>query len=173
MIDTEALRTFIAVHRQKGFSGAARTLRRTQPAISTRIRLLEQDLGVRLFERTANGIMLSITNNTTANLPVDVTDTYTNEMRSKDLAPGDTVGLHFWLPPNHNWYDLIVTTSADADFVRQCAGHVQNGEPSISDPKMAQVPPRRHIHGGGGGPEVHRDEGQSRAERSRGPGYRK
>ena len=122
----------------------------------------------------ASGIALRITNNTTANVPLDVTDTtHTNEMRSKDLAPGDTVGLHFWLPPNHNWYDLIVTTSADADFVRQCAGHVQNGEPSISDPKMAQVPPRRHIHGGGGGPEVHRDEGQSRAERSRGPGYRK
>ncbi len=121
----------------------------------------------------ASGIALRITNNTTANVPVDVTDTYTNEMRSKDLAPGDTVGLHVWLPPNHNWYDLIVTTSADADFVRQCAGHVENGEPSISDPKMAQVPPRRHIHGGGGGPEVHRDEGQSRAERSRGPGYRK
>lgn len=59
MIDTEALRTFIAVHRQKGFSGAARTLRRTQPAISTRIRLLEEDLGARLFDRTANGIMLS------------------------------------------------------------------------------------------------------------------
>jgi DNA-binding transcriptional LysR family regulator len=59
MIDTEALRTFIAVHRQKGFSGAARTLHRTQPAISTRIRLLEQDLGARLFERSASGIMLS------------------------------------------------------------------------------------------------------------------
>jgi len=59
MFDTEALRTFISVHRQKGFSGAARALHRTQPAISTRIRLLEQDLGVRLFERTANGIMLS------------------------------------------------------------------------------------------------------------------
>lgn len=59
MIDTEALRTFIAVHRQKSFSGAARHLHRTQPAISTRIRLLEQQLGARLFERTANGIVLS------------------------------------------------------------------------------------------------------------------
>src|SRR5262249_52982240 len=59
MIDTEALRTFIAVHRQKGFSGAARMLHRTQPAISNRIRLLEQELGAPLFERAANGIMLS------------------------------------------------------------------------------------------------------------------
>ena len=59
MLDTEALRTFIAVHRQKGFSGAARMLHRTQPAISTRIRLLEQDLGARQFERTTGGLMLS------------------------------------------------------------------------------------------------------------------
>ena len=34
-------------------------LHRTQPAISTRIRLLEQGLGAPLFERTANGLMLS------------------------------------------------------------------------------------------------------------------
>ena len=32
----------------------------------------------------ASGIALRITNNTAANVPVDVTDTYTNEMRSKD-----------------------------------------------------------------------------------------
>lgn len=59
MIDSEALRTFLAVHRQKGFSGAARILNRTQPAISTRIRLLEQALGAPLFERAAHGIILS------------------------------------------------------------------------------------------------------------------
>jgi len=58
-MDTDALRTFLAVHRHEGFSDAARILGRTQPAISSRIRLLEQDLGVRLFERTASGIVLS------------------------------------------------------------------------------------------------------------------
>jgi hypothetical protein len=39
-IDAEALSTFLAVHRQKGFSNAARFLHRTQPAISRRIALL-------------------------------------------------------------------------------------------------------------------------------------
>jgi len=58
-MDTEALRTFLEVHRKRGFSDAARVLGRTQPAISSRIRLLEQELGVRLFERTAVGIVLS------------------------------------------------------------------------------------------------------------------
>ena len=58
-MDTEALRTFLSVYREKGFSSAARALHRTQPAISSRIRLLERELGAPLFERTANGIALS------------------------------------------------------------------------------------------------------------------
>jgi DNA-binding transcriptional LysR family regulator len=58
-MDAEALSTFLAVHRQRGFSNAARFLHRTQPAISRRIALLEQELGVKLFERTADGIALS------------------------------------------------------------------------------------------------------------------
>lgn len=58
-MDAEALSTFLAVHRQRGFSNAARFLHRTQPAISRRIALFEQELGVRLFERAAGGIALS------------------------------------------------------------------------------------------------------------------
>ncbi|MES2255359.1 MAG: LysR family transcriptional regulator [Pseudomonadota bacterium] len=58
-MDYEGLRTFLAVYRERGFSGAARALNRTQPAISSRIRLLEEELQVRLFERTTQGIVLS------------------------------------------------------------------------------------------------------------------
>lgn len=58
-MDADALATFLAVHREHGFSSAARVLHRTQPAISRRIQLLEQELGVPLFERTAAGIVLS------------------------------------------------------------------------------------------------------------------
>lgn len=58
-MDAEALATFLAVHRERGFSSAARALHRTQPAISRRIQLLEQELGVPLFERAAAGIVLS------------------------------------------------------------------------------------------------------------------
>lgn len=58
-MDGEALNTFLAVHRERGFSNAARVLHRTQPAISRRIHQLEQELGVPLFERIAGGIALS------------------------------------------------------------------------------------------------------------------
>lgn len=58
-MDIDALNTFLAVYRRQGFSNAARFLHRTQPAISRRIALLEQELGVPLFERIAGGIALS------------------------------------------------------------------------------------------------------------------
>lgn len=58
-MDAEALETFLAVHRERGFSNAARRLHRTQPAISRRINLLEEELGAPLFERAAHGPVLS------------------------------------------------------------------------------------------------------------------
>src|SRR5262245_26898140 len=58
-MDSDALRTFLTVHREGGVSRAARALHRTQPAISRRIALLEQELGVPLFERVAGRSVLS------------------------------------------------------------------------------------------------------------------
>ncbi|MDO8378206.1 MAG: LysR family transcriptional regulator [Phenylobacterium sp.] len=59
MMDTEALRTFVAIERAGGFSGAAEALGRSQPAISRRIALLEAELGAPLFERLPGGVVLS------------------------------------------------------------------------------------------------------------------
>lgn len=58
-MDTEGLRTFLTVHRAGGFSHASALLHRSQPAISRRIALLEQDLGAPLFDRAAGGATLS------------------------------------------------------------------------------------------------------------------
>lgn len=59
-MDSDALATFLAVHRARSFSAAAEALGRTQPAISRRIALLEAELGAPLFERTAGGAVLSL-----------------------------------------------------------------------------------------------------------------
>ena len=58
-MDSDALNTFLTVHRRGGISSAAKALHRSQPAISRRIALLEQELGVPLFERIAGRTMLS------------------------------------------------------------------------------------------------------------------
>ncbi|MBR0709580.1 LysR family transcriptional regulator [Bradyrhizobium liaoningense] len=58
-MDSDALNTFLTVHRRGGVSNAAKFLHRSQPAISRRIALLEQELGVPLFERIAGRTRLS------------------------------------------------------------------------------------------------------------------
>jgi len=58
-MDSDALNTFLMVHHRGGISNAAKALHRTQPAISRRIALLEQELGMPLFERVAGQMVLS------------------------------------------------------------------------------------------------------------------
>ena len=56
MIEIEA---FLAVAREGQFTRAALLLRLSQPAVSRRIETLENELGVRLFERIPQGVLLT------------------------------------------------------------------------------------------------------------------
>jgi DNA-binding transcriptional LysR family regulator len=58
-MDSQALLTFVAIHRMGGVSAAAEVLSRTQPAISRRLALLEEEVGAPLFERVTGGVVLS------------------------------------------------------------------------------------------------------------------
>ncbi|WP_159567742.1 HTH-type transcriptional regulator HdfR [Budvicia diplopodorum] len=58
-MDTELLKTFIEVSKTRHFGRAAESLYLTQSAVSSRIRLLENQLGVNLFTRHRNNIRLT------------------------------------------------------------------------------------------------------------------
>jgi len=58
-MDIELLKTFIEVNRTRHFGHAADNLYLTQSAVSARIRLLEDTLGVVLFERQRNNLQLT------------------------------------------------------------------------------------------------------------------
>jgi DNA-binding transcriptional LysR family regulator len=58
-IDSDLLRTFVAVAEQASITDAGRRLGRTQSAVSVQIRKLEQALSVDLFERKARGMALN------------------------------------------------------------------------------------------------------------------
>ncbi|SEL18482.1 DNA-binding transcriptional regulator, LysR family [Roseovarius azorensis] len=58
-MNLEQIRTFLAVVRLGGVSKAAQVLNLTQPAVTTRIRNLEQSLGADLFDRTGSGMRLT------------------------------------------------------------------------------------------------------------------
>lgn len=58
-MEIDQLETFIAVATFGGFHRAAEALRVSQPAVSARIKAMEQSLGVILFERSRAGLTLS------------------------------------------------------------------------------------------------------------------
>jgi DNA-binding transcriptional LysR family regulator len=58
-MEVDQLRTFVAVATFGGFRRAADVLSVSQPAVSARIKALEESLGVRLFERRPAGLALS------------------------------------------------------------------------------------------------------------------
>lgn len=59
MIDLRNIETFFWVATLGSFRAASEKLCTTQPAVSQRIASLESDLGVRLFERDARGVILT------------------------------------------------------------------------------------------------------------------
>lgn len=58
-MDIAALQAFAAVAEHASFSEAAERLHLTQPAVSKRVRLLEDDLGVNLFDRIGRKVSLT------------------------------------------------------------------------------------------------------------------
>jgi DNA-binding transcriptional LysR family regulator len=58
-MELEHVQAFVAIVQSGGFTRASTTLHLSQPAISRRIRLLEQELGAPLFERLGRGVVLT------------------------------------------------------------------------------------------------------------------
>jgi DNA-binding transcriptional LysR family regulator len=58
-VDVQALRYFVEVARRQGFTRAAETLHVTQPAITKRVRALEEALGARLLVRERRRVTLT------------------------------------------------------------------------------------------------------------------
>ncbi|MBT5331274.1 MAG: LysR family transcriptional regulator, partial [Porticoccaceae bacterium] len=58
-MDTNYLKTFLAVAQSKSFSVAAEQVHLTQPAVSKRINQLEEELGLKLFDRIGRQVSLT------------------------------------------------------------------------------------------------------------------
>lgn len=57
-------------------------------------------------------------------------------MRVLTNGAGAAVAEQRSLSRESGWYDFVITTDADASIEYHLAGHVENGEDSISDPAI-------------------------------------
>jgi phospholipase C len=81
-------------------------------------------------------IILAIGNRGSQPVTVTVRDGYKSRETTLSIEPGQTQTRRWPLARTRGWYDLVVTVQGDPNFTYRYAGHLENGEDSISDPLM-------------------------------------
>jgi phospholipase C len=86
---------------------------------------------------TSMGAKLSITNRGKSGYKVLIThNAYGLARQTVAIKAGATREVAMNLKASHGWYDFTVRVEGFANFKRDYAGHVENGEPSFSDPQI-------------------------------------
>ncbi|MCJ2183266.1 LysR family transcriptional regulator [Novosphingobium sp. 1949] len=112
-MDIAAARTFLEVARTGSFVGAAQTLNLTQAAVSARIRVLEEQLGYPVFERTKSGVRPTRAGEQFTRFATALVQTWENARRAVALPEGAetaiTVGseLSLWNPLLGRWLEWM------------------------------------------------------------------
>lgn len=87
-------------------------------------------------DATAGRLVLTLTNHGSTDCHLTVTNAYGGASETYPVRAGATVKKPLDLRASKRWYDLSVTSDTDKTFLRRFAGHVENGEPGVSDPAI-------------------------------------
>jgi phospholipase C len=118
----------LSVHGPNGFlrvfKGSVAALRKLQLEVRANYDSREMSIALRISQRSSQPIK------------VNVLDNYTGKTVALSIKPNDTMSKSWPLSHLYGWYDLVITTDADASVEYHLAGHVENGKDSISDPAL-------------------------------------
>jgi DNA-binding transcriptional LysR family regulator len=157
------LRAFVTVGELQSFAAAANALHLSQPALSRRISHLEEQLGVRLFDRTTRSVQLTLLGarflDSIRGLVGDLDRSVHNLRDAATLEAGDvTVGcvfsaVHHFLPPvirafrekHPNVLVRLIEEGADEvlDSVKQGEADFALNYIGMQDPDVAFTPLRK------------------------------
>ncbi len=127
-MDTQHLYAFVAIAEQGSFSAAADKLHLTQPAISKRIALLEDQLGTPLFDRIGRQVLLTQAGNILLNKAqlilseVAATQRAIADLKGEiqgqlSIATSHHVGLHYLPPVLREFSSLYSQVKLDLHFL--------------------------------------------------------
>jgi DNA-binding transcriptional LysR family regulator len=100
-MDTPALKAFVAVASKGSFSLAAEALHLTQPAITRRIQLLEEETGTRLFDRMGRQVLLTEAGRTLLPLAQQILGLVNDAMQQLQDLAGEVQGQLRLLTSHH------------------------------------------------------------------------
>jgi phospholipase C len=88
-------------------------------------------------DKEDNTITLSGVNRSHQDVTINLTNGYSGEVLTSNVAGGGNGEHTFSLHKTHGWYDFTIEVAQDSTFRYQIAGHVETGEESFTDPAIA------------------------------------
>ena len=70
-----------------------------------------------------------------------ILDSYSKDQITHTLKAGEKLTKHWNLKQSYGWYDFAIEVNTDTSFQRHIAGHVENGEESMTDPAIGAPTP--------------------------------
>jgi phospholipase C len=85
------------------------------------------------------GLTLAIANSSSAAVQLTLTSAYDGKARSFSVPAGATIPVQVPTAHGTRWYDVTVTSSSGASYLRALAGHIETGQPDVSDPAFGRA----------------------------------
>jgi phospholipase C len=77
-----------------------------------------------------------VSNRASHTAKVRIADVYRSSTSTLLLSPGESESKSWELTRSGGWYEFVITVDGDSPFEYRFAGHLENGDDTISDPLM-------------------------------------
>jgi phospholipase C len=88
------------------------------------------------YDDDRHTITLLVSNSASQLARVRIADVYRSSTSTLALRPGESESKSWPVTRSGGWYELVITVDGDSQFEYRFAGHIENGDDSISDPQM-------------------------------------
>jgi phospholipase C len=86
----------------------------------------------------ADRLTLQVLNPGPAAATVGLASAYGGRAETRTLPPRGRTEVSFPLKPSAHWYDVAITWAQNPAYLHRFAGHVETGQPSLSDPLIGR-----------------------------------